>query len=285
MARIGVIGCGFTGRPLVSRLLEAGHEVVATTTTEAKLDALRALGAEPRLARLDDPQSLAAALEGASRVVHLAPPDRAAPVPPQVEALVQALPAGLEAFVYGSTTGAFGNHAKDGQWIDESTPSRDLGRWGRIRLDFERGLREAGLPLRVLRIAGIYGPGRTVLDALDRGMALFEGGPATSRIHVEDLARLLAALTEPGAPPMTVGCDDEPAPTLEVARYACALAGRPAPEVLTLEQARAQMSPAGLEMRMNGRRCRSLVRARLIGDLEFPTYREGLAACLGRAPS
>lgn len=282
MARITIIGAGYTGRVLVPKLVAAGHEVVATTTTEARCDDLAALGAEPRVARLDDADALRAALAGATRIVHLAPPDRDAPVGPQVERLVAALPEGLEAFVYGSTTGAFGEHGP-GVWIDESTPSRNLGAWGQVRHDFEGALRQAGLPLRVLRIAGIYGPGRSVLDALDRGMVLFEGGPPTSRIHVEDLARLLAALAEPGAPRLAVACDEAPAPTLEVARFACALAERPLPEVLDLETATQAMSPVAKQMRLGGRQCRSLVREGLIGALTYPTYREGLAAVLSES--
>lgn len=280
MAKVGIVGCGYSGRFLVPQLRAAGHEVVATTTTEARLAELQGLGAEARLARLDAPVELRAALEGCQRVVHLAPPDRQAEIAPQVQSLLLGLPAGLEALVYGSTTGAFGRHPEPDVWIDESAPSRNVGAWGQLRLEYERGLRQSGLPVRILRIAGIYGPGRTIMSSLQRGMALFEGGPATSRVHVEDLARLIVALLEPNAPPLTVACDEEPAPTLDVARFACAHLGVSLPAVLSLEQATLQLSPQALEMRLGGRRCRSLVRKHLIGALRYPTYREGLAASL-----
>lgn len=279
MARIGLIGCGYTGRRLVPRLVADGHEVVATTTTPGRVSEIKGLGATPAVARLDDAAALRAALEGCTSIVHLAPPDREAPIAPQVETLISALPAGLEAFVYGSTTGAFGQH-EPGVWIDESTPSRNLAAWGRMRKEYEEGLAQADLPLRILRIAGIYGPGRSVLEALDRGMLLFEDGPLTSRVHVEDLARMLRALLAPKAPPLAIACDDEPAPTLEVARHACELAGREMPEVVSLEAAKAQMSPAAAAMRLGGRRCRSIVRAQLIGELLYANYREGLPASL-----
>ena len=265
------------------KLLAAGHEVVATTTTADKVPQLQALGAEAKVARLDAPAELRAALEGCTKVLHLAPPDRQAEVGPQVQSLLLGLPAGLDALVYGSTTGAFGKHPTPELWIDESTPSRNLGAWGQVRLEFERGLRQSGLPVRVLRIAGIYGPGRTVLTSMHRGMLLFEGGPATSRVHVEDLARLLVALLQPGTPPLTVACDELPTPTLEVARFACEQAKLHPPDVLTLEQAQAHLSPQALEMRLGGRRCRSLVRKHLIGDLTYPTYKEGLIASLSEA--
>lgn len=281
MAKVGIIGCGYTGQFLVPKLLAAGHEVVATTTTEAKLDQLRALGAHAECVRLDQAPALKIALQDCTQVVMLAPPERGADVGPQAEALIAALPAALEVLVYGSTTGAFGNHANPKMWIDESTPSRNLGAYGQARFDFERAFRQAKLPLKVLRIAGIYGPGRGVLHALDRGMKLLEGGPATSRIHVEDLARLLVAMCDPEAPPMAVACDEAPTPTLEVARYACEVSGRPMPAFMTYEAAKAELSAPALEMRMAGRRCRSLVRAQLVGELTFPTYKEGLAGIEG----
>lgn len=151
---------------------------------------------------------------------------------------------------------------------------------GARRLRYERRLQASGLPVRVVRIAAIYGPGRGMRAALDRGMLLFEDGPLTSRIHVEDLARLLISMTGPEAPELVVACDEKPAPTLEVARYLCGLLGRPMPEVLTQEEALAQMSPQARELRTQGRRCRSKWRHVLVGPLRYPTYREGLAADL-----
>ncbi len=278
MAKVGIIGCGYTGRVLVPRLQAAGHEVVATTTTETKLAALKGLGAQAYCASLQAPKTLRSVLRDCTRIVMLAPPQRGADIAPQAEALISVLPQGLESLVYGSTTGAFGKHSDPKMWIDESTPSRNPGAFGKARFEFEQTLRQSDLPLRVVRIAGIYGPGRGVLQALDRGMKLFEGGPATSRVHVEDLARLIVALCEPGAPPLAVACDEAPAPTLEVAGYACKISGRTMPPVMSYETAQAELSAPALEMRMGGRRCRSLVRARLIGDLLYPTYREGLVS-------
>jgi len=280
MEKVAILGCGYTGRALIPRLLEAGHEVLATTTRSGQAPQLEALGATARVARLEDPAALRAALAGATRVIHLAPPDREAAPAAQVEALVSALPEGLEAYVYGSTTGAFGRPAGPETWIDETTPPRNVSGWGQARLEYEHALAAHGLPLRVVRIAGIYGPGRTLKASLQNGMLLFEGGPLTSRVHVRDLARLLAAAVEDHAPPLILACDERPAPTLEVARYTAELCGIPLPEVLSLEEARARMSEPARQMRLEGRRCRSLVREGLIGALEFPTYVEGVKASL-----
>ncbi len=275
-ARIAVLGAGYVGEALVARLVEGGHEVVATTTTPDKLARLEALGAEATL------YSTGATDDGTfdvDAVIHLAPPPREGSVADEARRLRAHCSSRVRTYLYGSTTGAFGEHGD--AWIDEATPPGPLGARGQRRLDTERALADAGLPLRVVRIAGIYGPGRTLLRSMERpSFVLFEGGPPTSRIHVDDLVSLLIGMLAPSAPPLAIACDDEPATTLEVARYTCALVNRAVPEVLDLEAATAVMSEAALEMRMGGRRCRSNVRAEVMGALAHPTYREGVRASL-----
>ncbi len=274
-----ILGCGYTGRVLARQLGAQGWTVRGTTTRSEGLPAIEATGAFGRVARLDDVSSLRPALEGADVVFHLAPPPRDGRSDVEWRALQDALPANLDAFVYGSTTGAFGSHGD--AWIDEDTPSVALKERGQRRLDYEQGLAGIVRTLRVVRIAGIYGPGRTIWASLQRpGFVLFEGGPATSRIHVEDLAALLAAMGRSDAPPLAVGCDDLPAPTLEVARFVCRLLGASCPEPVSLVEARARMSPTALELRLGGRRCRSKVRPALIGSLRYPTFKTGMEAAL-----
>src|SRR5262249_20452521 len=99
-------------------------------------------------------------------------------------------------------------------------------------------------------------------------------------IHMEDLARILEAMCSPTAPDLVVACDEEPAETLEVARYTCRLIGVPAPEPIPIEDARRLMSPQAIELRFGGPRCRSSVRPDLIGPPAYPSYREGLRASL-----
>jgi len=251
--------------------------VRGSTRSPARRDQLAARGVDARLVALDDPASLLDFGFDLDVLVHLAPPPAEDEIEPEVERLRRALPASLRAIVYGSTTGAFGWSS---EWIDERTPSGELAPRGRRRVRYEAALRTTGLPVRVARIAGIYGPGRTMKHAMDRGLVLFEGGPPTSRVHVDDLARLLEAMAVKESPDLVIACDDRPAPTLEVANYVAGLLGQPLPPVLSLDEAKSQMSPGAAEMRLSGRRCRSLHRADLIGDLAYPTYREGMRAAL-----
>lgn len=280
MGKVVILGCGYVGKMLARRLVERGCPVRATTTTEAHLSSLGALGAEPRLLQPGAPETWPEALGDAETVIHLAPPAEGRDPGEQARALAAACGPQLKAYVYGSTTGVLGEHPPE-SWVDEDTAPLSPGARGAARLRFEETLAGAGLPLRIVRIAGIYGPGRTLSDQLRRqSLILFEGGPPTSRIHVADLVRMLEALMEPGAPRLVVACDEEPAPTLEVARYTCELLGLTCPEPVALEDAKRVLSPAALEMRLGGRRCRSRVRPRLIGDLAYPTYREGVKASL-----
>jgi nucleoside-diphosphate-sugar epimerase len=280
VARVVILGCGYAGRALARRLIARGEPGRATTTSSSKITSLRDLGADVVFLDRERRDSYRAALSEATAVVHLAPPPQHESIEEEVDRVVRSLGDRLEAYVYGSTTGVFGN-ADGGQWIDESTPPRDPAEKGRVRLEYERALAAAKVPLKVVRIAGIYGPGRTLRESLAKqSLLLFEGGPPTSRIHVEDLARLLEAMARPSSPPLAIACDELPAPTLDVARYTCELLGIEAPAPVALEDAKRVLSPAAIEMRLGGRRCRSLVREKLIGPLDHPTYREGVKASL-----
>jgi nucleoside-diphosphate-sugar epimerase len=279
--KIAIIGCGYTGRVLAARLIERGSAVRATTTTDTNLAALAALGAEPVVARVDRFEALKSTMRGADAVVYLAPANAEEPAKVIADRLAAACPSGIKSFVYGSSTGVYGKQSDPEGWVDESTPPRDPGERGRLNLEMEHALLGAGLPLKLVRIAGIYGPSRTLYDLLRRQeLLVFSGGPPTSRIHVADLARILETMTRPEAPPLVLACDDLPATTLEIAEYTSALVGLPPPAPLSIADARRVMSPAALELRLGGHRCRSMVQKKLIGPLDFPTYREGVRASL-----
>ncbi len=280
MAQAVILGCGYVGQVLAKLLLAQGHRVRATTTTPGKLEALAQLGTEPFL--LDPLGDHRAALLDAELVFHLGPPRRDEAPDAQVQRILKGLSDRLSSFIYGSTTGVFGQQPAD-VWVDEARAPGPLGARGEARAKTEAALIRGLDPkvLRVVRIAGIYGPGRTLERAFARpGFLLFESGPDTSRIHVDDLARLLLSMAKPTAPKLVIGCDELPAPTLDVARYTCELLGRPMPPVVTLAQAKSQLSEAALEMRMSGRRCRSLHRRAVMGALRYPTFKEGVLASL-----
>lgn len=282
--RIAIVGFGYTGARLAAVLLERGQEVVGVARTPARWAGYTHHGFQGRVADLDAPASMRNALDGVDRVIHLAPPPREGVPEDQAAELARALPRDCDRLVYGSTTGVFEAPEDPATWVDEEWPVGPSGGLGRARLAYERALAEhSPAPLYVTRIAGIYGPGRTLADRLGNGrLRLVEGGRFTSRIHRDDLADLLAAVaTAETPPPLVLACDDEPAPTLEVARYAASLLGWEPPSTVTEAEAEAGSTPRARELRRAGKRCRSLFRATLTGPLQYPTYREGLRHALG----
>ena len=136
--------------------------------------------------------------------------------------------------------------------------------------------------MHVFRLAGIYGPGRSPLDALRAGTAkrIDKPGQVFSRIHVDDLVaalRLSMAAPRPGA--IWNLADDEPARPQEVVAFAAALLGLPPPPLVPFAQAK--LSPMAASFYAESKRVSN---ARLKRDLpwrpRFPTYREGLKALL-----
>lgn len=181
---------------------------------------------------------------------------------------------------YLSTTGIYGDAG--GAWVDETTPPAPLSHHSRQRLAAERGWldlgREAGKPVQVFRLTGIYGPGRNALANLTRGTAqrIVKPGQVFNRIHVDDIAATLAAsLRRPRAGAVYNVSDDEPAPPQDVVAYAAQLLRvAPPPEVLFES---AELSPMGRSFYAENKRVSNrLIKEELGVRLRYPTYREGL---------
>ncbi|MBI4818600.1 MAG: hypothetical protein HY791_20195 [Deltaproteobacteria bacterium] len=274
--RVTIVGCGYTGLELARQAVASGHVVAGTTTTPARLQQIARTGAAPVLMRGDDLSQLPSTLRGADAVVWLAPPPSDSSPREVAERISEALspPAVL---VYGSTTGVYGAQSS----VDELSAVGEPSPRGRARLETELSLRLAHPSLRVVRIAGIYGPGRTLREGIESGrLVLFEGGPVMSRIHVEDLSRILLAMVGDDVPDLVIATDERPAPTLEVARYTAMLLGLELPPIWSREEATSKLPPSALELRLEGRRCVSLRRPGLIGALRHPTFVEGVVASL-----
>lgn len=273
MQTIGIVGFGYVGAALATRLVEANDRVIGLRRDPTAAGPTP-WGVEVLSADLDIPETLSP-LGSCDAIVHLAPPpDDEQAIVAQARALAAASPKAR--VVYGSTTGVFGE--RGGAWTDERSTPGTLGTRGARRVRAAQALTQAGLDVARVYIPGIYGPGRSMFDSLARGIVLFDDGPETSRVHVDDLVEVLRAQLGPKRVPEVIACDEFPATTLEVARYACAISGAALPDVLTKDEAVARMSPLARELRLGGRRCRSLYRASLVPELRFPSYRDGLAS-------
>ena len=177
---------------------------------------------------------------------------------------------------YLSTTGVYGDW--QGEWVNEESEARAGNPRLERRVIAEKQWLERGA--HVFRLAGIYGPGRNVLEDVKDGTArrIEKPGQVFSRIHVEDIARtVLASMLAPAPGNIYNVCDDEPAPAGEVVEYACVLLGAPVPPLLPLEEA--QLSAMGREFYSANRRVSNRkIKEKLGVRLAFPTYREGLRA-------
>jgi dTDP-4-dehydrorhamnose reductase len=189
----------------------------------------------------------------------------------------------LKAIVYLSTVGVYGDRA--GEWVDETTePEPDSARAG-ARLNAEHGWQDfgkrRGVPVAVLRLAGIYGPARNAVMQVARGSArrIVKAGQVFNRIHVEDIAQAIDAAFARRASGIFNVADDEPSPPGDPLTFAAQLLGVPPPPEIPYEQAEAAMSPLAKSFWQECRRVNNNKLKRELGvTLRYPTYRDGLRA-------
>lgn len=258
MQRLFIFGLGYSAKRIAARFAATGWEVVST-------------GREGTL-RFDDAGAVRLALADAGHVLSSVPPDGTG-CDPVLGAYGDALSG--KWLGYFSSTGVYGDTL--GAWVDESAPIGVGRRTARAEADAAWLARGA----RVLRLPGIYGPGRSALERVREGKAhrIDLPGQVFSRVHVEDIAsgvvRALAA--PPGAYNLA---DDLPASQNAVIAEACRLLQAPLPPVQSLEEA--DLSPMARAFYSENRRIANGKAKRVLGwTPRYPTYREGLGACLG----
>jgi nucleoside-diphosphate-sugar epimerase len=186
---------------------------------------------------------------------------------------------------YLSTTGVYGD--RGGAWVDESTPPAPGADRSRRRVAAEQAWIAAasGRPLDLIRLAGIYGPGRSAIDDVRSGRArrIIKPGHAFGRIHRDDIAGgVMAALKHP--PPGTRilnFSDDFPAESAAVLTEAARLLALPPPPEIPFAEAWAGMSDMGRSFWAENRKVsNAATKAALNLAWRYPSYREGLAAIL-----
>ncbi|MEM9974937.1 MAG: SDR family oxidoreductase [Pseudomonadota bacterium] len=275
-------GHGFSARALGATLIDAGWELIGTTRSLEKANALRAAGVTALLWPGDD---IGPALQRASHVLtSVAPGEDGDPVLGQHrDELAHAAPH-LEWVGYLSTTGVYGDHG--GGWVDEDTALTPATKRGEMRRVAEAAWQalavETGLPLHIFRLAGIYGPGRGPFAKVRAGTArrIVKEGQVFSRIHVEDIAQVLAAsIARPKPGAIYNLCDDDPAPPQDVIAHAAELLGLPLPPAIAFEEA--ELSPMARSFYAESKRVRNdRIKEELGVTLRYPSYRDGLAALL-----
>ncbi|MBR9650287.1 SDR family oxidoreductase [Thalassovita aquimarina] len=272
-------GHGYSATALAKILIPQGWRIIGTTRSAEKCDALAAAGVEPALWPGTD---MTPFLDQASHILVSAAPDTAGdPVLRHYRDQIAARADRFEWVGYLSTTGVYGDH--QGDWVDEDTALTPSTKRGQMRVAAEAEWQSIpGLPLHIFRLAGIYGPGRGPFAKVRNGTArrIIKPGQVFSRIHVEDIAQVLAAsITRPNPGAIYNLCDDDPAPPEDVIAHAAELLGLPVPPAEDFETA--EMTPMARSFYAESKKVRNArIKSELGVRLRYPTYRDGLAALL-----
>ncbi|TNF64426.1 MAG: SDR family oxidoreductase [Rhodobacteraceae bacterium] len=273
-------GHGYSARALAAVLIPQGWRVIGTTRDETRAGAIRRTGAEA--IRFDDAGAVADAMGEASHILMSAAPEADGdPVLRLYRDVIAAAAPRLAWAGYLSTTGVYGDHG--GGWVDEDTPrepSTLRGQWRKEAEDAWAAI--PGLPLHIFRLAGIYGPGRGPFEKVRQGTArrIVKEGQVFSRIHVDDIAQVLAAsIARPNPGAAYNLCDDDPAPPQDVIAHAAGLLGLPIPPAIPFD--RAELTPMAASFYAESKRVRNdRIKTDLGVRLIHPDYRSGLAALL-----
>ena len=188
---------------------------------------------------------------------------------------------------YLSTTGVYGD--TKGEWVNEnSSPNPQQARSIR-RFSCEKQWLETKLPVQILRLPGIYGPGRSAFESILNGTTKMIDKPdqVFSRIHVDDIAGsalFLINLFSQGNNPSVVNiADNLPTNNLEVIAFAAKIAKKPLPSRVPFEIAKKSMSPIALSFWQENRKVDNKLLCEKLGySLIYPDFKSGLENCFSK---
>lgn len=279
--RAAIVGCGDIGLRVAQRLRALGGEVTAIVRSLPAAQALHAQGLAVQQADLD---AQAPPLD-TPLLFWFAPPPAGGEQDTRLRRWLATRPA-LRRLVYISTSGVYGDCG--GRWIDEDEALRPVSARARRRLDAETVLGEyaaaSGAEVVILRVPGIYGPGRLPRERLAQGLPVVREAesPCTNRIHAEDLAQAAlhaAAWGRPGAAYNVA--DGNPTTMCDYFTRCAVLLGLPPPPQVSMEEAKQVFTPAMWSFMEESKRLRT---DRLREELHFmPSYPDlaaGLPSCL-----
>jgi len=279
--RLLILGCGDVGMRLLP-LVRDRFRVFAVTSQAARQPELRAAGAVPILADLDQPASLARLARLAKLIVHLAPPQPEGTKDRRTRNLTAILP-DYATLVYISTSGVYGDCG--GAWVDETRTVNPQNARAKRRVDAEQTLRawarRAHGRLSILRVPGIYAADRLPLERLQKGTPALDKDEdvVTNHIHADDLARIVAGALFRAAPCRVYNAVDDSA--MQMGEYFDAVAdafGLKRPARLPRQELEKIVSPMLLSFMSESRRLSNLrLKAELGVRLLYPQVNDALA--------
>ncbi len=245
MTHLLIVGLGYSSRAVVRASGDRYSRITATVRSPERAAALSATPVEGRSVAVlpfdgtAPSGDLASAIAEADHILVSAPPNEVGD--PLLNACAGALAVHPpKSLVYLSTVGVYGDHG--GRWVDEATEPKPVSPRSVERLQAERSWQAFGqvhdVPVAILRLSGIYGPGQNALVNVARGTArrIVKPGQVFNRIHVDDIAQAVLASFDKGYDGVVNVTDDEPAPAEDVVAFAAELLGRPIPPATPFEQ-------------------------------------------------
>ena len=272
--QIFIFGAGYSGKAFARANRDAAV-ILGTTRSDEKFDALRQAGIAPLLFDGALTGEIGEALAKTTHlVISVAPEEAGDPVLNAAREAIAGMPA-LEWIGYLSTVGVYGDYG--GAWVDETAACRPVSKRSVMRVEAEQAWlklgAEIGKPVAILRLSGIYGPGRNALVNLENGTArrLVKPDQVFNRIHCDDIAGALWQLIEGNTGGIFNITDDEPAPPQDVVAYAASLMGVEPPPEIPFDAA--QLSPMARSFYGENKRVANAAIKAAGYSLRFPDYR------------
>ena len=286
MHKVFIAGCGYVGWRLIDALPDSA-DIAVLSHSAANTAALQQRGIATVSTDLDQCNTITLPPLQHSSLFYFIPPPSNGGSDPRLQRFLSAIdPGNLPArVILISATGVYGDCG--GDWVDEQRPPAPNSDRGRRRLDAEQQLTAWGkqqqIDTIILRVAGIYGPGRLPSTRLEKGLPVLreQESPWSNRIHIDDLIQACLAAAERGTPGHCYNiADGHPSTMTDYFLQVADLLRLPQPERITLQQAREQMSAGMLSYLAESRRLDNRrLREELGVTLRYPTLETGLPAC------
>lgn len=287
MPHLLTLGHGYCAEALAGLLTPEGWIVTGTTRRPEKADLLADAGVRPLVLPEDWSVADLPCADATHLLISTAPDSHGCPVLRRLGSRLDVFP-NLQWIGLLSTIGVYGE--RHGNWVREGDARDGTLPRGQARVVQEDGWRAAGtgdgIAVQIFRLAGIYGPGRSALEATSKRnrRRIVKPGHVFNRIHVADVAEIVrAGIAHPNSGPDFNCADDLPAPPGVPIAYAARLQGREPPPEVPYEQA--DLSEMGRSFYAECKRIdNSRVKTALQVRLRFPTYRDGLSSLAGISP-
>lgn len=292
MKPVLILGCGYVGQRLARILSGTGVAVTGVVHSAESAAAVRDLGACAVQMDLDAVPMLPPLPSANAELYYFAPPPGSGTGDPRLRRVLaqlthETLPTRI---VYISTSGVYGDCG--GDWVDETHPLNPTTPRALRRADAEAALltwsNTTGVPVVILRVPGIYGPGKLPLERLREELPLLreEESPYTNRIHVDDLINVCRAAMVRGTPGAVYNVSDGlPSNMTDYFNRIADFTGLPRPPVISRDQIDQLSAGMRAFMEESKRLDTRRLREELGVTLSYPTLEAGLSACLAEVPA